>query len=330
MNELCAVSADPVSVRHIERRTRTVLIVDMVESVRLIEEDEEPAVTRWLSLIDFAEAHVLPQHQGRLVKSLGDGMLVEFGDVRSAASAAFAIQQQCARANSGLPAERQMLLRMGIAVSGVFVGRHDIYGRGVNLAARLATLAGPGEIVISAEARDQLTPALDAEIGDLGECYLKHIEQPVRAYRIGPTGPRPVVEPGARLGPLLPSIAVVPFAPLGQADEQCLLGDVLAEEMIKGLSRSPHMDVISRLSTRAFRARQFTFEDIDQHLDANYLLSGTYRTDGDRLTLSLELAEVKSQRVVWIDEARWQAPLHHESWNALDPVHFRLSKAIRS
>ena len=179
------------------RVLRTVLVVDLVESVRLIDQDEEGAVARWRGVVDRVKNDVLPAHGGRLVKSLGDGMLLEFPRVQPAVNAAFAIQQTCNRANVGVAPQRQMLLRMGVQVSELIADEHDVYGRGVNLAARLTTLAGPGEIVVSASVRDQLTPMLDADVEDLGECYVKHLAQPVRAYRLGPPGPRPVVEPGA-------------------------------------------------------------------------------------------------------------------------------------
>ncbi len=239
-------------------------------------QDEEGVVRRWVNLVDHVVTRVLPGAGGRLVKSLGDGMLLEFGDVRSAASAAFAIQQHSAQGNSGLAADEQMLLRMGMEFGDVIVEDHDVYGRGVNLAARLATLANPNDIVISAQARDLLTPALDAEIEDLGECYVKHIEQPVRAYRIGPTGPRPVVKSTALLGDLRPSIAIIPFVPRSRTTGEDLLGEVLVEEIIRAFSRSPDIAVLSRLSTTAFRWRQFSLEDIREHLGANYALSGTY------------------------------------------------------
>jgi adenylate cyclase len=294
--------AADLALRHVERRLRAVLVVDVVESVRLIGQDEEGSVRRWLSLVDWVLTQVLPSRCGRLVKSLGDGMLLEFGDIRSATSAAFAIQQESIHASAGLPADEQMFLRMGIEVGEVIVDHHDIYGRAVNLAARLAALAGPNEIVISAQARDLLVPTLDAEIEDLGECHVKHVDQPVRAYRIGTAGPRPVVTGTNLLGELRPSIAIVPLVPRPQTSDQDLLGEVLVDEVIRAFSRSPDIAVLSRLSTTAFRWRQFSLEDIRQHLGANYVLSGTYRVDSDHLTLNLELAEVRSLRVLWADQ----------------------------
>ena len=233
-----------------ERVVRTVLLVDVVESVRLMEDDEEGVILRWLRLVDHVVKDVLPASEGRLVKSTGDGLLLEFMRVQSAMTAAFAIQRASDIANLGLPADRRMLLRMGAQVGEVIADEHDVYGRGVNLAARLTTLAGPGEIVVSAGVRDQLTPILDADVEDLGECFVKHMDKPVRAYRVGPPGPRPVIEPGAGALPeLLPSIAVIPFSVRGTEPEHLMLGEMLADEIIAALSRTSELHVISRLST---------------------------------------------------------------------------------
>jgi adenylate cyclase len=144
---------------------------------------------------------------------------LDFDDVRSAISAAFSIQQDRNRQNQALASAQQILLRIGIEISDVIIDQDDLYGRGVSRAARILTLAGPGEIVISANVRDQLTADLDADIEDLGECYLKHMPQPVRTYRVGPPGPRPVVETGYALEDLLPTLAVVPFTTRDPEDE---------------------------------------------------------------------------------------------------------------
>jgi len=282
-----------------ERGTRAVLIVDIVESVRLIEQDEEGAISRWLSFVEHVETHLLPALGGRLVKHLGDGMLLEFRDVQSAVRAAFSIQHSSESENLGLPPDRQMLLRIGIEISEVIVESHDVYGHGVNLAKRLTGLAGPGEIVISAQVRDQLTPVLDADVEDLGECYLKHVQRPVRAYRIGPPGPRPVIKSGFSQWELRPTLAVIPFTPRDVGPEHHVLGEVLAEEMIRELSRSPELNVISRLSTTAFRGRDVTLAEVNARLSADYVLSGVYRVDRQRVRLDTELAEAKSTHIIW-------------------------------
>jgi class 3 adenylate cyclase/TolB-like protein len=277
---------------------RAVLLVDVVESVRLIEQDEEGVVSRWLGWVDYVKANILPASGGRLVKLLGDGMLLEFDEVRAAAAAAFAIQQASRREGLGRPAEDQMMLRMGLEIGDVILEDSDVYGRGVVMATRLATLAGPGEIVISANAREQLTPFLDADVEDLGECYLKHFRQPVRAYRIGPPGPRPVIEPGIPLADLLPSLAVIPFTSRDGADGGAL-GGILAEELIREMSRSPELHVISRLSTAVFQGRGATLAEISANLDATYILCGAYRVEGRQVSLSAELSEGKTGQVVW-------------------------------
>jgi adenylate cyclase len=292
-------SSKPFPVHAIERAVRAVLVVDVVESVRLIEEDEEGVIARWLGLVNHVETDLLAAGEGRLVKCLGDGMLLEFVDSRAAVAIAFAIRHAARRLNFGVPAERQMLLRMGIEVSDVILESRDVYGHGVNLATRLASLAGPDEIVVSARVRDQITPVLDADVEDLGDCHLKHIRQPVRAYRVGPPGPRPVIQPGFSPEALRPTLAVIPFTPRNAAPEHQVLGEVLAEETIRELSHSPDLNVISRLSTTAFRGRQVTLAEINAHLNADYVLSGVYRVDGQHIHLDAELAEAESARIVW-------------------------------
>jgi adenylate cyclase len=291
----------PLVAHRVERAIRAVLVVDIVESVRLMEQDEEGVLARWLSLINHVQTDVLGCAEGRLVKCLGDGMLLEFDDAGAAVSAAFAIQHAAKRQNFGLPSERQMLLRMGIEISDVIIESQDMFGHGVNLAHRLASLAGPHEIVISARVRDRITPVLDADVEDLGDCYLKHVQHPVRAYRIGPPGPRPVIVPGFSLEELRPTLAVIPFVARDVAPEHHVLGEVLAEEMIRELSRSSDLNVISRLSTTALRGREITLAEISDHLNADYVLSGSYRVDGRRIRLDAELADARSAYVVWAE-----------------------------
>jgi adenylate cyclase len=278
---------------------RAVLFTDVVDSVRLIERDEEGTISRWLGIVDHIENSVLPGSGGRVVKRLGDGMLLEFENVQAAASAAFEIQQASARDNAEQPPDHQMLLRIGLDVSDVIVSHQDLYGRGVNLAARLMGLAGPGEIVISARAQGQLTPVLDADVEDLGECYLKNIQAPVRAFRIGPPGPHPVIKSRWSLGELRPTLAVIPFAVRGEAAEQGILGEVLADEIIRALCRAQELNVISRLSTTAFAGRKLNLDEVKLHLRANYVVSGTCRVSVDSVSLDAEMVETKTGQIVW-------------------------------
>ncbi len=281
------------------RIKRAVMILDVVESVRLVEQDEAEFVSRWLAFVEQVRSRILPDYNGHFTKGLGDGMLLDFDDVRSAISAAFSIQQERNRQNQTLPPAQQIMLRIGIEISDVIIDQADLYGRGVSRAARILTLAGPGEIVISANVRDQLTADLDADIEDLGECYLKHMPQPVRAYRVGPPGPRPVIETGHSFDDLLPTLAIIPFTTRDPEDEHNILGEVLAEELIQDLSRSPELHVISRLSTTVFRGREASLTQVSANLNANYVLSGFYRVQSRQVIVEAELAEAKSGQVAW-------------------------------
>lgn len=287
-----------------ERAKRALLFIDIVESVRLVEQDETQVIARWLGFVEHVRSGILPHFNGRLVKNLGDGMLLDFADVRSALAAAFAIQHASNRSNLAHPPDRQLLLRMGVEVSDVIVEHGDVHGHGVNLAARLMTLAGPGEIVISTRVRDHLTPALDAEVEDLGECFLRHLDKPVRAYRVGPPGARPVVRPSMPAEELAPYIAIVPLATRHGETGQAVIGEVLAEQIIHALSRSNDMNVISRLSTTAFRGRDVAFADISAHLNADYVLSGSYALQSGEVAVEVELAEARSGRILWTDRLR--------------------------
>lgn len=280
---------------------RAVLLVDIVGSVRLIEQDEIGVISHWLDFVEHVKMEILPLCRGRLVKTLGDGMLLDFEDVRSSVSAALAIQRASNRANLDRPADRQIQLRMGMEVSDVIVESNDVFGHGVNLAARLMSLAAPGEIVVSQHVRDGLTPSLDADVEDLGDCYVRNLPQPIRAYRVGPPGLRPMGGPVVFFDELAPSIAVVPFEARGGTSDNGVIGEVLAEEVIRRLSQSAALKLVSRLSTTAFRGRNASLEEIGAHLGADYVLSGAYSGGETRFKLDVELAETKSGRVLWVE-----------------------------
>ena len=286
----------------LRRAARTVVVVDMVESVRLIEQDEEGTVRRWQAFVGEVVSRLLPQHGGRLVKSLGDGLMVEFEAVPPAIRCAIDMQNAIARVNDGQPSDRRLRLRAGIHAAEVIVDEHDIYGSGVNLAARLASLAGPDQIVVSTGVRDALTDGLDVHIEDLGECYLKHLSEPVRAWRIGPVREDRPAEPAAlQRFDLRPSIAVIPLRVVSPTQEHQAIGDLIAEEVIAGLSRTDALNVISRLSTQLFQDRADPLREIGRHLHADYALSGSTRVFDTHLKVSAELAQVRSGRVVWAD-----------------------------
>jgi len=283
----------------VNRVVRTILVVDVVESVRLIEHFERDTIRRWRALVEKVVQQILPAHEGRLVKSLGDGMMLEFPSVHRAIGAAFEIQLAALVAGNDVTPEQRIALRLGAHVGNVVADERDIYGHSVNLAARLAALAGPGEIVVSADVCDLLVPVLDAEIEDLGACYLKHVSKPVRAYRIGPAGQHPVLEPrGTSIDPRA-TVAVIPFASRTGEPQDEILGPILADDVTGQLSRSAEINVVSRLSTAAFVGRAVAADKAGAHLSADYIISGSYHVSADRLTLSVELADVRTMQVAW-------------------------------
>lgn len=287
------------------RSTKVLLVMDVVESVRIMEQDQDGFVRRWQELVEHAEQQVLPLHGGRIVKSLGDGLMLEFATAQSSVRASFAIQHFSAQANTDQRPAQQMHLRVGGHLASFVTDQHDIYGTDVNLTARLCTLAGPNEIVISAELRDQLVPQLDADLEDMGECYLKHVEKPVHAYRVTPPGQTPTfVSLPTDDTELRPTIAVIPFTARTAGPDDAVLGEILAEEIIAALSRSPDLNVISRLSTTALRGRDTSLPVLQSHLNANYVLSGAYRVSGNQLILVTELIEARSGRAVWGDSLK--------------------------
>ncbi len=207
-----------------------------------------------------------------------------------------------AHANEGHPPERHMHLRMGAHLAEFVADKHDIYGTDVNLTARIATLAGPREFVVSAGLRDHLTAGLDADMEDLGECHLKHVKEPIRAYRVGPVGHSPVIA-AAKTAPedFRPTIAVIPFEARSNDPEHFVIGELVADGIIAQLSRSPDLRVISRLSTTAFRGRSGAIAEVEAHLGATFVLSGSYVVSSGKVLLMAELADTRNNQIVWAE-----------------------------
>jgi len=286
---------------HMNRSTKVLLVMDVVESVRLMEQDEDDFVRRWQQLVQHAE-QILPLHGGRIVKSLGDGLMLEFANAHGCTQAAFAMQHFSRQANSSYAPQQQLHLRMGGHLAEFVTDKHDIYGTDVNLTARFCTLAGPGEIVVTDDLRDCLTAELDADIEDLGDCHLKHVENTVRAYRIGPAGHASVIASSTPENTdFRPTIAVIPFEARSNEPEHFVIGELIADGIIAQLSRSPDIRVISRLSTTAFRGRAASIPDVQSRLDASFVLSGSYVASGGKILLMAELADTRKNEVVWAE-----------------------------
>ena len=284
---------------------KAVLVIDLVESVRLMSRDEMAVVGQWHGFVQYAEKQVLPAHAGRLVKSLGDGMLVEFEDSRSAVQAALALQRHFDPFNASQPPEGRLHLRAGLHLTHLYRDEHDVYGHGVNLAARIASLAEPGETVITAAVRDHIVDGVDGEVEDMGESYLKHWPEPVRTWRVHPVHERTPVwrreRPEVPQIDFRPSIAVIPFDSRSPSAEHFVVGELIADGVITQLARSQDIRVISRMSTTAFRGRGASAGDIDAKLDAPFVLSGGYATLGDKVLITAELTDTRRGDVVWAE-----------------------------
>ncbi|MES2973939.1 MAG: adenylate/guanylate cyclase domain-containing protein [Pseudomonadota bacterium] len=284
------------------RHIKVLMVLDVVESVRLMEQDEDDFVRRWQELVAQVEQRLLPLHGGRLVKSLGDGLMLEFSNAQGCVKAALALQQLSDLANEGRSIERQMHLRMGAHRAEFVTDKHDIYGSDVNLTARIATLAGPREFVVSSQMRDDLTAGLDADIEDLGECHLKHVKEPLRAYRIGQAGLKPVIHRTPGSAPdLRPTIAVIPFAARNNEPEELMIGELIADGIIAQLSRSADLRVISRLSTTSLRGRRESMAEAESVLGATFVLSGSYVASSGRILVMAELADARGNDIIWAE-----------------------------
>jgi class 3 adenylate cyclase/TolB-like protein len=276
------------------------MFADVVEYTRLVESNERPTVERIRALLEQRAEDIVRPLGGRVIRRLGDGLMLEFPDARVAAICAAAMHSAAAEQNAGLPECEKTHLRIGINSGDVLTDSRDIYGHGVNLTARIATLAGPGATVISTTARDQLTPGLDGEIEDLGECHVKHVAEPVRIYQLYHGQPR--VKLPSDPVPLQPTIAVLPFRTEEGDVETGGLGDLIADVVQAGLTRSREMRVISRLSTQVFKGRPTSPQEVGASLQANYVLSGSARMLGGRMSIYAELSACATGQAIWAEQ----------------------------
>ena len=282
------------------RSTKVIAVADVVESVRLMELGEHDFVTRWHQFVNFVQEHV-PLYSGRLHKSLGDGLMLEFADAAGCIRAVLAMQAWFRDLNQGLAAEEHVHLRIGAHVADFLADKYDIYGTDVNVAARIASLAGPGEVVISAALRASLGGSLSLHLEDLGNCHLKHVKQPVHAYRIGQAAEAAVLPPqAADTRGLRASVAVLPFVSRSEP-AAAAGGETLADELVTALARSDVLQVVSRMSTAALDAGRDTLRTVSSEVSARYVLTGRARPHAGAIVMHAELADAASGDVVWAD-----------------------------
>jgi adenylate cyclase len=276
----------------LHREHRALVVVDVVESVRLMQQHEDEFIGQWRRFVAQVRDQLLPAFRGRLVKSLGDGMLLEFERVHEAAQAALALRGLAAsRSTAGNPG--LISLRMGVHCADVVIDELDLYGAGVSLAARLTALAGPGQIVISQAAADELVESLDGEMLDLGECFLKHLSEPVRAFRLETPPTALVRAPGPSAVPLLGVL------PLTAAPGLATVAAALSDDLASAVGRITLWHTTSRLTTHALQGRDAPAAAIGQRLGADFLLQGRLTAGPHGTSLRLTLEESRHADLVW-------------------------------
>jgi class 3 adenylate cyclase/tetratricopeptide (TPR) repeat protein len=278
---------------------RAVLVVDVVDSVRQMRTDETAAVLRWRDFMRDATLTVLPRHHGRLVKSLGDGLLGCFDEASAAACCARDLHELARRLNAEQPGDEGFALRLraGVHVSELFVDEIDVWGAGVNLTARLAAVAEPGQTVLSEEARDDAARGLDEEFVDLGRVYLKGLDEAVRVFATGVAGAASPWPADGDTG--VPTVAVLPLSVVGLSDGQRVLGQALADELIAQLSTSPSLRVLSLRSTTRLPRDDSRVQAARLRLGADFVLQGSLRASGARARMVVTLQDAHTQQVVW-------------------------------
>src|SRR5215468_8461629 len=241
----------------VERRLAAILAADVAGYSRLMGADEEGTHERLRALFREGIDPKINEHRGRIVKSTGDGILVEFASVIDAVRCAVAMQQEMAERNTGVAADRRIEFRVGVHQGDIIVEDADIFGDGVNVAARLEGLAEPGGICVSARVQEDVAGRLDLAFEDMGEQQVKNIARPVRVYRVRNVAsktPTVLDQPTLPL-PDKPSVAVLPFTNMSPDPEQEFFADGIAEDVITALARYPSLFVIARNSSFTYRAR---------------------------------------------------------------------------
>jgi TolB-like protein/class 3 adenylate cyclase len=297
------------------RRLAAILAADVAGYSRLMGEDEA-GTARALREHRIAADPLVAHHGGRIVKTTGDGVLIEFGSVVGAVECALALQKLVAERNADVAGDRRLEWRIGIHLGDVLVEGDDILGDGVNIAARLEGIAEPGGICISEDAYRQVRGKVAAEFADIGEQSLKNIARPLRVYRVRTQSPLPNPPPhageggalGARVGagdqpglalPDKPSIAVLPFANLSGDPEQEYFVDGMVEEIITALSRIRWLFVIARNSSFTYKGRAVDLKQVGRELGVRYVLEGSVRKAGTQVRITAQLIDALTGTHLW-------------------------------
>jgi TolB-like protein/class 3 adenylate cyclase len=284
------------------RRLAAILAADVAGYSRLIGADEGGTLERLKALRRELIDPKIAEHHGRLVKTTGDGLLVEFGSAVDALRCAVDVQREMTGCNAGLTPDNRIELRIGINVGDIVVEDGDIFGDGVNVAARLEGLAEPGGICVAARVQEDAAGKLDLAFEDIGEQQLKNIARPVRVFRVV-TSARLAMTPPSSDPPLpdKPSIAVLPFANMSGDPEQEYFADGMVEEIITALSRIRWLFVIARNSSFTYKGRAVDVKEVGRELGVRYVLEGSVRKAGQRVRITGQLIDAITGTHLWAD-----------------------------
>jgi adenylate cyclase len=286
----------------VQRRLAAILAADVAGYSRLMGADEEGTLAALKELRRELADPKIKEHRGRIVKTTGDGLLVEFASVVDAVRCAVEVQQEMAERDVGVPEERRIQFRIGINLGDIIKDGRDIYGDGVNVAARLEALAEPGGICVNRVVRDQVRDKLDFAFEDAGEQRVKNIARPLRVYHVRP-GRVAGEEMNAPQPPLAlpdkPSLAVLPFTNMSGDPEQEFVSDGIAEDVITALSHYPSLFVIARNSTFTYKGQAVDVKQVGRELGVRYVLEGSVRKAGNRIRVTAQLIEAETGNHVW-------------------------------
>jgi TolB-like protein len=284
----------------VERRLTAILAADVAGYSRLTGLDEEGTHARLQDHLRSLVDPKIAEHRGRVVKNTGDGLLAEFSSVVDAVRCALDVQRRMAERNAAVPEEKRIAFRIGINVGDIMIDRGDIFGDGVNVAARLEGIADPGGICISEAAYWQVRGKLELIFDGMSEQKLKNISEPVRVYRVRPSGAAATTRPSLPL-PDKPSIAVLPFENMSGDPEQEYFADGIVEEIITALSRFRQLFVIARNSTFTYKGRAVDVKQVGCELGVRYVLEGSVRKSANRVRITGQLVDTIMGAHIWAD-----------------------------
>jgi TolB-like protein/class 3 adenylate cyclase len=283
----------------VERRLAAILAADVAGYSRLMGEDEEGTLAALKAIRRELADPKIKEHRGRIVKTTGDGLLVEFASVVDAVRCAVEVQREMALRNAAIPRAQRIELRMGINLGDIIKDGRDIYGDGVNIAARLEGLAEPGGICVSRVVRDQVRDKLDFAFEDAGEQRVKNIARPIRVHRLL------ISEDVAATVPLAlpdrPSLAVLPFQNMSGDPEQEYFADGMVEEITTAISRLPWLFVIARNSSFTYKGKAIDVKQVARELGVRYVLEGSVRKSRNRVRITGQLIDAATGNHIWAD-----------------------------